>query len=111
MKIYGRSAVSDFLGDRIVYRNLEPVDPRLPARDEIARQIGLPAGSIPRKSEPDYARVIIHLLGAARRLDAGPQIERLVFIGDTRLLDGGAFANLCAVSGLPGLAFIGSENT
>ncbi len=110
MKIFGRSAVSEFLGDRIVYRNLQPVGPRLPARDEITRQIGLPAGQIPRKSEPDYARVIVQLLEAARRLDAGPQIERLAFIGDTRLLDGGAFANLCAVSGLPGLAFICSEN-
>jgi hypothetical protein len=111
MRNYGRGAVSDFLGDRVVYRNLEPADPRLPARDKVARQIGLPAGSIPRKSEPDYARVIVRLLEAARRLDGGPEIERLVFVGDTRLLDGGAFVNLCAVSGLPGLAFIGSENT
>jgi hypothetical protein len=111
MRIYGRGAVSDFLGDRVVYRNLEPADPRLPARDQIARQIGLPAGLIPRKSEPDYARVIVRLLEAVRTLDGGPPIERLVFVGDTRLLDGGAFANLCAVSGLTGLAFIGSENT
>ena len=30
MKVYGRTTVSEFLGDRVVFRNLEPVDERLP---------------------------------------------------------------------------------
>ena len=37
-------------------------------------------------------------------------IRRLVYVGDTRLNDGTAFANLCNAGGWPGLAFIGSEN-
>ncbi len=53
MKVHGRASVSEFLGDRIVYRKLMPYDNRLPSLDEIARQIGLPAGQIPRKQDPD----------------------------------------------------------
>lgn len=110
MKIYGRTAVSEFLGDRVVYRNLAPADDRLPALADFRAEIGLPGGRIPRKSEPDYARAIVHLLRQARALDApGVALERLIFIGDTRLNDGTAFANICQAGGWPGLAFIGSE--
>src|SRR5574338_725806 len=112
MKIFGRGAVSEFLGDQLVYRNLEPADARLPCLDEIRQAAGLKAGAIPRKSEPEYARAIVQLLRQARKLDApGRKIERLAFIGDTRMNDGQAFANLCAAGGWPGLAFIGSENS
>jgi hypothetical protein len=72
--------------------------------------VGLPAGVIPRKSEPAYARVIVFLLQQARRLDApNTSIERLVYVGDTRLNDGTAFANICRAGRWPGMAFIGSE--
>ena len=110
MKSYGRTSVHEFLGDLIVYRNLVPVDPRLPPLDEIREQVGLPTGLIPRKSMPAYARVIVHLLRQARALDAPTaSIERLVYVGDTRLNDGTAFANICRAGGWPGLAFIGAE--
>ncbi len=110
MNVYGRGAVSDFLEDQIVYRNLVPVDSRLPGVETLRDALGLPPGQIPRKSEPDYARVMVRLLQAARALDTpGQVIERLVFIGDTRLNDGTAFENLCEAGGWAGLAFIGSE--
>jgi hypothetical protein len=109
--VFGRSTVSEFLGDRIVFRNLIPADPSLPSLDDLREGLGIPAGYTPRKSEPDYARLIVGLLQAARRQDApGVAIQRLVFVGDTRLLDGTAFENICAAGGWPGLAFIGSEN-
>lgn len=110
MRIYGRTSVHEFLGDLIVYRNLAPLDPRLPAFAAICEQVGLPDRPIPRKSAPEYARVIVHLLREARALDAPTTpIERLVYVGDTRLSDGTAFANLCRAGGWPGLAFIGNE--
>ena len=72
--------------------------------------VGLPEGLVPRKSEVEYARVIAHLLREARALDRpGISIERLIYVGDTRLNDGNAFANICRAGGWPGLAFIGSE--
>jgi len=111
MKSYGRASVSEFLADRIVYRNLEPYDQRLPRLSQTRQAIGLPAGYIPRKNQAEYARVIVHLLQSCLRQDAPQaQIERLVFVGDTRLLDGTAYANLCQVSGWKGLAFIGAQD-
>ena len=110
MQNYGRASVSEFLDDRIVYRNLVPVDQRLPALAQIRPLVGLPEGVIPRKSEESYARVIAYLLQQARALDRpGASIERLIYVGDTHLNDGNAFANICRVGGWPGLAFIGSE--
>ena len=54
MKVYGISEISEFLGDFVVYRNLEPVDPRLPGLGELRVEAGLPGDVIPRKSQPDY---------------------------------------------------------
>ncbi|MBC7251212.1 MAG: hypothetical protein H5T62_13105 [Anaerolineae bacterium] len=110
MKIYDRTSVYEFLGDLVVYRNLVPADPRLPPLAEIRPQIGLPQGLIPRKSAPEYAQVIVHLLRQARALDApSTPLERLIYLGDTRLNDGTAFTNICRAGDWPGLAFIGTE--
>ncbi len=110
LKVYGLSAVSEFLGDRIVYRNLDPVDASLPGLAESARHASLPPGVIPRKSQADYARVVVYLLETARRQDIPKgQLKRLVFVGDTFLNDSTAFANLCQAGGWEGLAFIGAD--
>ena len=111
MKLYPLTSLHEFLGDRVVFRNLQPADLSLPNFNQIASAIDLPAGRVPRKNDLDYARVIVKLLHttqAQRGLKA--PINRLVFLGDTQLLDGTAFTNLCQVGGWPGLAFIGSEN-
>ncbi|RPI49134.1 MAG: hypothetical protein EHM56_12830 [Chloroflexi bacterium] len=112
MKHNGCTSVHEFVGDFIVYRNLEAVDGRLPRLRETWRTVGGGNGTIPRKSEEAYARVVAHLLRAARALEVpGVPLRRLIFVGDTRLNDGTAFANLCAVGGWPGAAFIGAENS
>jgi hypothetical protein len=114
MRIYGRTSVHEFLGDFVVYRNLSPLDERLPALDDVRAQAGVPDGVTPRKSEPAYARVIVQLLQAARALDvagSAPEIERLIYVGDTRMNDGTAFANIARAGGWPGLAFIASETS
>ncbi len=108
---YGRTALAEFLGDRIVYRGLEPYDKTLPSLAELRKEAGLPPGGPPRKNEVDYARVVERLLRACQEQDQpGGRIERLVFIGDTRLLDGTAYENLCRVTGWPGRAFICAED-
>ncbi len=67
--------------------------------------------AVPRKNESDYARVIVEILKHARHLtEPGAEIRRVVFLGDTRLLDSTAFANICLAGGWPGIAFIGSED-
>lgn len=112
LALCGFASVADMVGDRIVYRNLMPADRRLPGIADLRRDLGLPPGALPRKSEPDYGRVVAEILRQAQAQDRpGTPIRELVFIGDTRLLDGTAFSNLCAAGGWPGWAFIGQEAT
>ena len=112
MKVYAFSSVSEFLGDRIVYRNLKPIDPRLPTLDEIRRRQGMESDGIPRKQDPEYSRLIALLLQSARQLDApGVQLKRLAYLGDTRFADANAFVNLCRAGDWDGRAFIGAETS
>jgi hypothetical protein len=110
MKVYGYTSVQEFLGDLVVYRNLIPFDQRLPTLDDVRDAARVPQGITPRKSQPAYARVIVRLLRSARKIDA-PQaaLERLIYVGDTRMNDGAAFANIARAGGWPGMAFIASE--
>jgi hypothetical protein len=110
MRSYGRTSVHEFLGDFVVFRNLIPVDERLPSLQDVRGRAGIGAGVTPRKSQPAYARVIVELLKAARRVTAPEAtLEQLIYVGDTRMNDGTAFANIAAAGGWPGLAFIASE--
>jgi len=110
MQSYGRTSVHEFLGDFVVFRNLIPLDERLPTLDDVRERAGVAAGVTPRKSEPAYARVIAALLEAARRLEAPKgKLERLIYVGDTRMNDGTAFANIATAGRWPGLAFIAAE--
>ena len=110
MQTYGRAAVSDLIGDHVVYRNLVPQAPGLPGLGELRGPLDIPPGETPRKTSLDYARVMAHILGIARaRQVPGGVIRRVVFIGDTRLNDATAFANICRAGEWPGRAFIGAE--
>lgn len=103
-----RIGLSDFLGDFVVYRNLEPADSRLRGLAAIRGEMGLPAGRLPRKTEPAYAAVVVNLLQQAQAArGAGQRLERLLYIGDTRLNDGTAARNLG--QHLPMRAFIGED--
>jgi len=110
MKRFGTTSVSEFLNEFIVYRNLAPMDTRLPRLQAFHAEVGLRENELPRKSEPVYARAMAYLLQRARALNAPTvEIERLLYVGDTRMNDGTAFANLCAAGQWPGIAFIGAE--
>ncbi|MDI6695549.1 MAG: hypothetical protein QME21_10910 [Anaerolineales bacterium] len=110
MKNHGLATVAEFLGDWVLYRNLQPCEARLPRLEQIRSQLSLPNNQTPRKSEREYAQIVVQFLKHAYHLDElGGKIERLIFVGDTRLLDGAAFMNLCAAGEWPGIAFIGAE--
>lgn len=111
LRLYGRGTVSEFLDDLIIYRGLDPYDRRLPGFARCAAAVRLQQGRLPRKHEEDYARLVVHLLEAARRLTRpGAEIRRMIYLGDTRLSDATAFRNLCRAGGWDGLAFICSED-
>ena len=108
---FERATLADFLGDFVVYRNLEPADGRLRGLKHIWPEIGLGSYRIPRKAEPIYADAILHFLRQAQALrGVARPLARLLYIGDTRLLDGTAYRNLRTASGWPGWAFIASED-
>jgi len=103
-----RMRLSDLLGDRVAYRNLEPADRSIRGLSQIWSEIGLPEGLIPRKTSPAYAAAIVHFLGQAQEMRGarGP-LRRLLFVGDTRMNDGKAAANLS--QHLPLQGFIGAD--
>ncbi|RPI84559.1 MAG: hypothetical protein EHM41_13095 [Chloroflexi bacterium] len=111
LSVYGKGSVSDFLDDLIVYRGLNPCDPRLPSYAVSASAIGLQKGRLPRKHEDSYARLVVYLLEAAQSLTRpASKVKRLIYLGDTRLSDVTAFRNLCTAGSWDGLAFICSED-
>jgi hypothetical protein len=103
-------SLSGWVGDLVIFRNLNPIDSRLPRFDEAWPAIGLPGPARPRKHESAYARAIAWMLQGARDLDRpGTRLEEILYMGDTALSDGNAFRNLRTAGGWRGWAFIGAE--
>ena len=110
MRNFGRASLKDFLGERIVFRDLNPVDPDLARFEDVRTCLHLQKDSVPRKTSPQYAQVIAYLLEMANRRDGKKHgIETIVYIGDTRMNDGRAFRNICSAGGWQGIAMITSE--
>jgi hypothetical protein len=107
---HGLTTLYEFMGDFVVYRNLNPADARLPRFAEVQAPLGLENTGLPRKAEPAYGQVVAALLQQARALEE-PQtkIQRVLYIGDTHMNDGTAFRNICAAGDWPGWAFIGRD--
>ncbi|MGB2963985.1 MAG: hypothetical protein WBB69_08365 [Anaerolineales bacterium] len=111
MNVYGSTSLHDILGDFIVFRNLDPVDSRLPGLADIRNSIEIPAGKTPRKGQPAYAQIVVFLLRAAAKLmDPNYIIQQLAYIGDTRMNDGNAFLSIADAGDWRGAAFIAAEN-
>ena len=126
--MFERGTIHDLLGDLVVYRNLEPMEGRLrglrgiwsevtnllpmiegrspTTRGEKVRQ-RLDAYRIPRKAEPAYAAVVLHLLRQAQQLRSQRLLKQLIYIGDTRMNDGMTIASLRAHISVRG--FIAAE--
>jgi hypothetical protein len=105
-----RLSLYDLVGDLVLYRNLDPVDARLPQFANAWAEIGLADATRPRKHEASYAQTTAWYLRRARALDRrAPELAELVYLGDTAMADGNAFKSLRAVTGWPGWAFIGAE--
>ena len=59
----------DLVGDLVLYRNLDPVDARLPQFADAWAEIGLADATRPRKHEASYAQTTAWYLRRARALD------------------------------------------
>lgn len=105
-----KTSIYDLVRDLVVYRDLDPVDSRLPRFSEAWPRMGLVAPARPRKLDLAYARALAWLLAEMHGLDApGLPIRELVFIGDNLSSDGSAFRNLRAAGDWRGWAFIGAD--
>lgn len=105
--MYPHKTLADFLGDRVVYRSLNPADAALPRLADIWSEIGLDTFRVPRKTEPVYAAAVYRFLQAAQAERGLPPLERLLVIGDTPMNDGTAAKNLAEY--LPMRGFIGAD--
>jgi hypothetical protein len=102
------ATIADLTGDAVLYRDLEPCDPALPRLADLRTSLGMPAGPPPRKRDRDYARLILALALAARRLYGGPPLTALAVIGDTEN-DRMLASHLAALGELPTYGFIGED--
>ena len=107
---FGRATLADLFEDWVVYRNLEPLDKRLPGFKTAAWRMGVSEDHIPRKQEMDYAKAATWIVKEAQQIRGIRRpVAELLFIGDTLFNDGQAFGNMLAVSGWRGACFIGAD--
>lgn len=100
--------LADFMGDQVVYRNLEPLDPRLQGLRLIWRRVGLDHYYVPRKTATEYADALADIVSQAQSLrGASSPVRQLLFIGDTAMNDGAAARNIGRYWPMTG--FIGAE--
>jgi len=103
-----KGTLADLMGDYVVYRNLDPMHEGIQGLRSAWAKIGLDHYYIPRKTAPEYAMVLAHYLREAQRVrGVSTPLERLLFIGDTLMLDGSAARNLGRYLQMRG--FIGAD--
>jgi hypothetical protein len=107
-------SLADVFGDLVIYRDLNPMDLRVPGYRDAWHEMGMESAVPPRKLDMEYARALAWLLARAneaREQRARPcdAISEIIYLGDTMLNDGGAFKNLRTLTGWPGWCFIGTE--
>jgi hypothetical protein len=102
--------LADVFGDWVVYRNLEPLDKRVPGFKNAAYRMGISEDRIPRKQDPEYAKAAAWIIQEADKVRGGSgRLKELLFVGDTLFNDGQAYRNLVAATGWRGSCFIGAD--
>lgn len=107
---FGMATLADVFEDWVVYRNLEPLDKRVPGFKNAAWRMGVSEDRLPRKQELDYAKAATWIINEAQSVrGARRPIRELLFIGDTFFNDGQACSNMQQVTGWDGSCFIGAD--
>ena len=110
LKNFGRATLADYFGDLVIYRNLEPLDRRLPGMKAAAYKMEITNDRIPRKVDPEYAKAAVWFANQAQKLRKnGTALSELLFVGDTLYNDSHAYSNMRRNGGWQGACFIGSE--
>jgi len=107
---FGMATLADLFDDWVVYRNLEPLDKRVPGFKNSAWKMGVSEERLPRKQEVDYAKAATWIINEAQSVRGERKpIRELLFVGDTLFNDGQAYANMARVAGWKGSCFIGAD--
>ena len=107
---FGMVTLSEFLDDRIVYRDLQPIDKQYQGYNQCARDFGMDPADLPRKTDPSYAKVAVWITEHMQERRTDIEVEELLFIGDTYGTDGVAFEDMVEFSRWRGACFICSED-
>ena len=107
---FGIVTLSEFLDDRIVYRDLQPIDPQYQGYNQCARTFGLDPAALPRKTDSSYAKVAVWITEHMQEWRSDTEIEELLFVGDTYATDGVAFEDMIDFARWRGACFICAEN-
>ncbi len=107
---FGTVALSEFLDDRLVYRNLQPIDPQYQGYNQCARTFGLDPVNLPRKADSAYAKVAVWITEHMQEQRSNTEIEELLFIGDTYSTDGVVFEDMVDFARWRGSCFICAED-
>ncbi len=107
---FGMVTLSEFLEDRIVYRNLQPIDPKYKGYNQCARDFGLDPAALPRKTDTSYAKVAVWITEHMQERRSDTEIDELLFIGDTYGTDGVAFIDMVDFARWRGSCFICAED-
>ncbi len=107
---FGRATLADFCDNWVVYRNLEPVDKRIPGLKAAYMDMELRSDLIPRKQEYPYAQAAAFFLRQMQRLRGETvPVSEVLFIGDTLFNDSQAYKHIRKFTGWQGSCFIGVE--
>lgn len=107
---FGRARLADFCEDWVVYRNLEPLDKRLPGLKTAYYDMDLRTDQIPRKQDFPYAKAATYFLNQIQRIrGVKTPLAEVLFLGDTLFNDSQAFKNIRQFSHWQGACFIGAE--
>ncbi len=110
MEQFGLVSLSEFLDDRFVYRDLQPVDTRYQGYNQCAQQFGLDPAAVPRKTDPVYNKIAVWIVDHMQEQASDDEVEELLFIGDSRITDAKAFRGMTEYSGWTGSCFICDED-
>ena len=108
-EVHGLVSLSEFLDDRVVFRDLQPVDRNYQGFNQCAREFGLDPSDIPRKTDPDYDKVAVWIVDHIQEHRSDVEIQELLFVGDTRGSDLVAFQKMVTYADWKGSCFIGNE--
>ena len=109
---FGRARLSDLCDNWVIYRNLEPLDKRLPGFKASFYDMELRSDLIPRKQDRPYAKAAVWFLRQMQRIrGVKTPLAEVLFVGDTFFNDGQAYNNIRLFSGWQGACFIGVERT